>query len=64
MQIRIPEEWVALIQKAGYTQVKSLQELNPNKFHQEICGLNKKFKMGLNKPTPEEVKSWIANISE
>lgn len=64
MQIGIPEEWVALIQKAGYTQVKSLQELNPNKFHQEICGLNKKFKMGLNNPTPEEVKSWIANISE
>ena len=63
-QIGIPEEWVALIQKAGYTQVKSLQELNPNKFHQEICGLNKKFKMGLNNPTPEEVKSWIANISE
>lgn len=64
MQIGIPEEWVALIQKAGYTQVKSLQELNPNKFHQEICGLNKKFKMGLNNPTPEEVKSWITNISE
>ena len=64
MQIGIPEEWVALIQKAGYTQVKSLQELNPNKFHQEICGLNKKFKMGLNNPTPEEVKSWITNVSE
>ncbi|MCE5179081.1 MAG: lysine--tRNA ligase [Porphyromonadaceae bacterium] len=64
MQIGIPEEWVVLIQKAGYTQVKSLQELNPNKFHQEICGLNKKFKMGLNNPTPEEVKSWITNISE
>ncbi|HBG56716.1 MAG TPA: lysine--tRNA ligase, partial [Porphyromonadaceae bacterium] len=64
MQAGIPEEWVALIQKAGYLQVKSLQEVNPNKFHQEICGLNKKFKMGLNNPTPEEVKTWIANTSE
>jgi len=62
--IGIPEEWVAVIQKAGYLQVKSLQEVNPNKFHQEICGLNKKFKMGLNNPTPDADKLWIANVSE
>lgn len=62
-QLGIPEEWVAVIQKAGYLQVKELQEVNPNKFHQEICGLNKKFKMGLNNPSPEEVKTWIVNAS-
>ena len=62
-QLGIPEEWVAVIQKAGYLQVKALQEVNPNKFHQEICGLNKKFKMGLNNPSPEEVKTWIVNAS-
>ncbi len=62
-QLGIPEEWVAVIQKAGYLQVKALQEVKPNKFHQEICGLNKKFKMGLNNPSPEEVKTWIANAS-
>lgn len=62
-QLGIPEEWVSVIQKAGYLQVKALQEVNPNKFHQEICGLNKKFKMGLNNPSPEEVKTWIANAS-
>lgn len=64
VKLGIPEEWVAVIQKAGYLQVKALQEVNPNKFHQEICGLNKKFKMGLNNPTPEEVKNWIANAAE
>lgn len=64
LKIGIPEEWVPVIQKAGYLQVKSLQEVNPNKFHQEICGWNKKYKMGLNNPTPEEVKIWIANASE
>jgi lysyl-tRNA synthetase class 2 len=63
-QAGIPEEWVAVIQKAGYLQVKSLRDLNPNKFHQEICGLNKKFKMGLNNPTSEEVKVWITSASE
>ncbi|MDD2911408.1 MAG: lysine--tRNA ligase, partial [Petrimonas sp.] len=41
----IPEAWVAVLQKAGYNEVKSLTDVNPNKLHQEICGLNKKFKM-------------------
>ncbi len=54
----IPEEWATLLQKAGYLQLESLKELNPNKLHQEICGMNKKFKLELNNPTPEEVKTW------
>lgn len=57
----IPAEWIPIIQKAGYNEVKMLQELNPNKFHQEICGLNKKFKAELNNPTVETVKQWIDN---
>src|SRR5690606_9274328 len=60
----IPEAWVAVLQKAGYNEVKSLIEANPNKLHQEICGLNKKFKMELNNPTVEEVKSWVENAKK
>ena len=56
----IPEEWVGVIQKAGYYRASELKELNPNKFHQQICGLNKKHKLGLNNPNPEEVKAWLA----
>ncbi len=63
-EIGIPEEWVTPLQKAGYTEVKSLREANPNKLHQEICGLNKKFKLELNNPTPEEVKTWVMNASQ
>ncbi len=59
----IPEEWVAVVQKAGYLQAKSLKEVNPNKLHQDLCGMNKKFKMGLDNPTHDEVKSWIAKAS-
>ena len=56
--IGIPEEWVAVVQKAGYNTVDSLKDVNPNKLHQELCGLNKKFKLELNNPTSEEVKTW------
>ncbi|SFL36173.1 lysine--tRNA ligase [Proteiniphilum acetatigenes] len=62
--IGIPQEWVDPLQQAGYVRVKSLKELNPNKLHQEICGLNKKFKLNLVNPTPDEVKTWVANASE
>ncbi|NDV47438.1 lysine--tRNA ligase [Paludibacter sp. 221] len=58
--IGIPEEWVAVVQKAGIQTVEALKDLNPNKFHQDICGLNKKHKMELKNPTKEEVAEWIA----
>ena len=61
--IGVPEEWVEPLQKAGYTRVKNMKDVNPNKLHQEVCGLNKKLKLGLNNPTPEEVKSWVDNAS-
>ena len=60
----IPEEWADLVIKAGYTLVSSLKEVNPNKLHQEICGLNKKLKLNLANPTPDEVKSWTMKASE
>ncbi len=61
-EIGIPEEWVEIIQKAGYTKVANLKDANPNKVHQEICGLNKKLKKELNNPTVDEVKSWIEKL--
>src|ERR1035437_7564618 len=55
----IPEEWVAVIQKTGIQTVEDLKGLNPNKFHQDICGLNKKHKMELTNPSKEDVAKWI-----
>ncbi|PWE01132.1 lysine--tRNA ligase [Marinilabilia rubra] len=57
----VPAEWVQVIYKAGYLKVDELKESNPNKLHQELCGLNKKHKLGLKNPKPEEVKSWVEN---
>lgn len=64
IEIGIPEEWVATVQKAGYNEVKGLKDANPNKLHQELCGLNKKFKLELNNPSLEEVKIWIGNADK
>jgi len=59
MALGIPEEWVPVVQKAGYLLVDELKEENPNKLHQALCGLNKKHKMGLKNPTQDDVKTWL-----
>ena len=55
----IPAEWVAPLQKAGYLTVSSLAEAQPGKLHQELCGINKKYKLNLANPTIDEISAWI-----
>ena len=57
----IPEEWVDVIRKMGYTTVESFKNNKPGKLHNELCGYNKKNKLGLQNPSPEEVKKWLEN---
>ena len=58
--IGIPAEWVPVIQKMGYLTVDSLKKLAPGKFFNDLCGFNKKNKLGLKAPSMEEVKGWCA----
>ena len=57
-EIGIPEEWVAVIQKMGYITVDSLRKLSAGKFFNDLCGFNKKNKLGLKAPSQEDVKKW------
>ena len=58
--IGVPAEWVAPLQKAGVLTVEALASTTAaGKLHQELCGLNKKFKLGLKNPGLEEVTAWI-----
>ena len=45
--------------KAGILTVDALASAVPGKLHQELCGINKKFKLGLKTPSIDEVTSWI-----
>jgi len=55
----VPEQWIPIIQKAGYFTIEQVKKANPNKLHQEMCGLNKKYKLELQNPKIEEVKAWV-----
>ena len=50
-ELGIPEDWVVVIQKAGYNLVSDMKDVNPQKLHMDICGINKKYKLELANPT-------------
>lgn len=59
MALGVGEELVQLLYKAGILTTEAMAVANVNKLHQNICGMNKKMKLGLKNPTKEEVQSWI-----
>ena len=62
-ELGIPEDWVPVIQKAGYNVVEEMKDVNPQKLQQEICGLNKKHKLELTNPSVNDVTEWIQKIN-
>jgi len=60
IELGIAQEWMPIIRKAGFQTVEALKEEKHTKLHQDICGWNKKLKMGLKNPSQDEVKEWLA----
>ncbi len=58
----IPEEWVEPLKKLGFTTIAKLKEVEKHtKLHQDLCGYNKKNKLGIQNPTQDEVKAWLSS---
>jgi lysyl-tRNA synthetase class 2 len=56
----IPKEWIDPLKKLGFTTVEKLKEVEKHtKLHQDLCGYNKKNKLGLQNPTQDDVKTWL-----
>lgn len=62
-KLGIAEEWVPAIQKAGYNLVEEMKDINPQKLHMDICGINKKYKLELTNPSVNDVTEWIKQIN-
>ena len=62
--IGVPAEWAPAVQKAGCLTVESLAEAKPGKLHQDLCGLNKKYKLELANPSQEDVAGWVENAGK
>ncbi len=58
--VGVPEEWVAPLHKLGVLTVRQLGTTSSaGKLQQDLCGLNKKFKLELTNPSVEAVKAWV-----
>ncbi|HEX8548554.1 MAG TPA: lysine--tRNA ligase [Cytophagaceae bacterium] len=55
----IPGDWVAILKKLGYTNLEDLKQANPNKLHNDVCGMRKKLKLEISNPSVDEVKAWL-----
>ncbi len=55
----IPAEWIPVLQKMSFVRVEMLQKLSAGKLFNDLCGFNKKNKLGLKNPTIDEVKRWV-----
>lgn len=67
MAIGIPEEWVPVIQKAGYNTVESLKGVKPGKLFQELLDIKKKYRdylSELQNPSQQDVAAWIEKLGE
>ena len=56
--IGVPEEWVPALQKAGYVTVDMLSGANAQLVRQSLFELNKKYNLGLELPSLQDVESW------
>ncbi|WP_314313701.1 lysine--tRNA ligase [Hoylesella marshii] len=62
--IGVAEEWVPVFNKAGYNLVSDIKELNPQKLQMDVCGINKKYKLGYTQPSVDDFALWIANAAK
>uniref|UniRef100_A0AB33JHH3 Lysine--tRNA ligase n=2 Tax=unclassified Prevotella TaxID=2638335 RepID=A0AB33JHH3_9BACT len=58
-EIGVPEEWVAVFRKAGYNMVSDIREVKAQKLQMDVCGVNKKYKLGYDNPKVDEFQTWI-----
>jgi len=58
VKVGIAVEWAEIIMKMGFKTVKSLSDVKATKLHQDLCGYNKKNKIGLKNPALDDVKKW------
>ncbi len=62
--IGVAEEWVPVLNKCGYYLVGDIKDVNPQKLQMDVCGVNKKYKLGYENPKVEEFAKWIAAVQE
>ena len=62
--IGVAEEWVPVLNKCGYYLIQDIKEVNPQKLQMDVCGVNKKYKLGYENPKVDVFAKWIESASK
>lgn len=62
--VGVSEPWIPVLAKCGYRLVSDIAGVNPQKLQMQIGEVNKKYKLGYEKPTVDEVGEWIEKATE
>ena len=57
--IGVAEEWVAVLNKCGFYLISDIKKEKAQGLQQKIGDVNKKYKLGYEKPSVDEVQQWI-----
>ena len=58
-EIGVSENWVYVMRKAGFNLISDIKGEKTQGLQQKIGEINKKYKLGYEKPTLDEVQNWI-----
>ncbi len=57
--IGVPENWVYVLRKAGFNLISDIKGEKAQGLQQKVGEINKKYKLGYDKPSVEEIQQWI-----
>lgn len=58
-EIGVPEDWAYVLRKAGFNLISDIREEKAQGLQQKIGEINKKYKLGYEKPSVDNIQGWI-----
>ena len=65
-EIGVSEEWAYVLRKAGFNFISDIRDEKAQGLQQKIGDINKKYKLGYEKPSVNDIQAWIdaaANVA-
>jgi lysyl-tRNA synthetase class 2 len=65
-EIDVSEEWAYVLRKAGFNLISDIRDEKAQGLQQKIGDINKKYKLGYEKPSVNDIQAWIdaaANVA-
>jgi lysyl-tRNA synthetase class 2 len=63
-ELGVSENWAYVMRKAGFNLISDIAKEKPQGLQQKIGEINKKYKLGYERPSLDEVQTWIEKASK